>query len=768
MLRSAVRAEIGSTGQHLEAPPDPAQETSPSAGSSMAEPSAKTKVGRRSKTSGKLLTHTPAPGSIPAGSAPHLRSDAATKADPSSNPASLLKAILDNLNQGLLLLDRDLRVSAFNQRFSQLAGFPRSAVRVGAAFHDLVSAAQGVGQYGAPEAGDTHDAWLDRFARRQPGTHQAILADGRVVLAAYVPIEHGGWALTYEDISERLDTARALAAQNERFDAALTNLPHGLCMFDESKNLILCNPSYARLYALPPDLVRPGTPLSRILDYRACARNAPADMSTYLDVIIEATENGEFDSRRVALQDGRTMQITHQPMASGGYVAVHEDVTATIRAEAEIRYLAAHDALTGLPNRTSLREKLGQALARVRRKEKLAVLCLDLDEFKIVNDTLGHPIGDLLLKAVTERFTRCVRDTDTVARLGGDEFVILQVGLDKPEDASLLARRLVEAVNTPFSLDGHQVNVGVSIGIAFCPNDGAVADEVLKKADIALYRAKTDGRNTFRFFELIMDRPLQARRKLELEMRTALAAGVFRLHYQPLVDVATGAVKGFEALLRWPHPERGPLSPPEFIHVAEETGLIVPLGEWVIRQACQDAAQWPEDFRVAVNLSPRQFRDGALTPVVFSALANAGLPPSRLELEITESVLLVDSETTLATLHQLRALGIRIALDDFGTGYSSLSYLRSFPFDKIKIDKSFIRDLTQGGDCTAIVKAVAGLGLALGMETTAEGVETAQQLDRIREHGCTEAQGLFFSAPRPAGELSEFLRIPPVRKRRTP
>ena len=346
--------------------------------------------------------------------------------------------------------------------------------------------------------------------------------------------------------------------------------------------------------------------------------------------------------------------------------------------------------------------------------------------------------------------------------------MVLQGELERPEAATLLARRLVDAVRAPFTLDDHHVNVGVSIGIAFCPNDGAAADEILKKADIALHRAKAEGRNTFRFFELAMDRPLQARRKLELEMRTALAAKAFRLHYQPLVDLETGAVTGFEALLRWTHPERGPLSPLDFIPVAEETGLIVPLGEWVIRQACQDAARWPDGIRVAVNLSALQFKDAALREVVVSALANAELPASRLELEITETVLLVDSETTLATLHQLRALGIRIALDDFGTGYSSLSYLRSFPFDKIKIDKSFIRDLTEVGDCKAIVKAVAGLGLALGMGTTAEGVETEEQLDHVREHGCTEVQGFLFSAPRPADELPEFLRVLPVRGGRVP
>ena len=670
---------------------------------------------------------------------------------------SVLKATLDNMHQGLLVLDRELRISAFNERVDQLIGFPPGVIRIGATVYDIIASAYALGHYGSLPLHDVCHLWLERLEKRHVGQHRAELADGRVVSIAYVPIDDGGWAITYEDISERIEAARTVATQNERFDAALSNMPHGLCMFDGSKRLILCNPAYARLYALPEDLVRPGTPLDQILAHRARLGNSPVDMGTYFDVVIEAKEKKEFASRRIALLDGRTIQITHNPMPHGAYVATHEDITATIKAEAEIRYLAAHDALTGLPNRTSLREKLSAALARVRRNEKLAVHCLDLDEFKIVNDTLGHPIGDLLLKAVAERLARCVREVDTVARLGGDEFVVLQVDLERPEEAGLLARRLVEAMTAPFNVDGHHINVGVSVGIAFCPNDGIEADEVLKKADIALYRAKADGRNTFRFFELAMDRPLQARRRLELDLRVALAAGDFRLHYQPLVDAQTSTVKGFEALLRWTHPERGPLSPLDFIPLAEETGLIVPIGEWVVRRACRDAALWPHDIRVAVNLSPLQFKDGNLTEIVFSALANAGLPASRLELEITESVLLIDSEATLQTLHQLRSLGIRIALDDFGTGYSSLSYLRSFPFDKIKIDKSFVRDLAEIGDCMAIVKAVAGLGSALGMSTTAEGVETEEQLRHVREQGCTEVQGFYFSVPRPAEEIAALL-----------
>jgi diguanylate cyclase (GGDEF)-like protein len=427
---------------------------------------------------------------------------------------------------------------------------------------------------------------------------------------------------------------------------------------------------------------------------------------------------------------------------------------------AEIRYMASHDALTRLPNRTMLHEKLEDALARVRLGERLAVLCLDLDHFKQVNDTLGHPVGDLLLKAVTLRLLDCIREIDTIARLGGDEFVILQSGLESVEQASALAELIIARIAEPFELDGHQVVVGASIGIAVAPNDGADAELLVRNADMALYRAKSDGRGTCRFFEPGMDAQLQERRRLELDLRRALANQEFVLFYQPLVDARSEEITGFEALVRWKHPERGIVAPSEFVPLAEEIGLIVPLGEWIIRQACSDAATWPKDIRVAVNLSPAQFKSPTLAYAVVAALESSRLLASRLELEITESVLLANSEATMAVLHQLRSLGVRIAMDDFGTGYSSLSYLRSFPFDKIKIDRSFVRELGEADDCVAIVGAVAGLGASLGMTTTAEGVETAEQLRKVREQGCVEVQGYYFSRPRPQADITELLGKP--------
>ena len=430
-----------------------------------------------------------------------------------------------------------------------------------------------------------------------------------------------------------------------------------------------------------------------------------------------------------------------------------ETLDAKQKLEAQLVHMAHHDALTELPNRVLFRENLERELIRVRRGGELAVLCLDLDQFKSVNDTLGHPVGDGLLRAVADRMRESVREMDVIARLGGDEFAIVQVGAKQPESAIVLAERLIAAMARPFEIAGHQVVVGTSIGVAIAPSDGDDPEQLIKSADMALYRAKTDGRGIFRFFEPEMDAKMQARRTLELDLRKALLVSEFELYYQPLINLQSNQVCGFEALLRWHHPTRGLVSPGDFIPAAEDMGLIVPLGEWVLRNACARAASWPAHIKVAVNLSPAQFKSKGLALAVTSALADSGLSPGRLELEITESVLLLESETTLQTLHQLRDLGVKISMDDFGTGYSSLSYLRSFPFDKIKIDQSFVRDLTDREDSIAIVRAVSGLGRNLGMSTTAEGVETAAQLGQLRGEGCTEVQGYYFSQPTPAEEV---------------
>jgi len=431
-------------------------------------------------------------------------------------------------------------------------------------------------------------------------------------------------------------------------------------------------------------------------------------------------------------------------------------------AHQELHALAHQDALTGLPNRVVLRNQLEHALAGLKPQGcTIAVSYLDLDHFKDVNDSFGHETGDELLKAVAERLRDCIpahegQVRNLISRFGGDEFAILQTGISKPSESAALAARIVEAMRAPFSVNGQEIFIGTSIGIALAQGH-VTPSQILKHADMALYHAKADGRGTFRFFEQEMDVQLQARRVLEVDLRKAATNGEFELFYQPQININDNEIGGYEALLRWHHPERGLVPPAEFIPVIEDTGLIVPLGDWILEQACREAAQWPRNIHVAVNLSPVQFRSRGLVQSVSRALALSGLAPSRLELEITESVLLQDNEATVSMLHQLRRLGVRIAMDDFGTGYSSLSYLRSFPFDKIKIDQSFVREMSQRADCLAIVQSVANLGSSLGMPTVAEGIETEEQLRQIQAAGCTDAQGYYFGRPMPARDLVHTL-----------
>jgi diguanylate cyclase (GGDEF)-like protein len=550
----------------------------------------------------------------------------------------------------------------------------------------------------------------------------------------------------------------AAERERERLHAAVSNMPIGLAMFDSARRLIICNTRYGEIYGLPDALTRPGTSVEQILARRLkTGQIAGNDPEGYISELLDQVVGKRATARLVELNDGRSVSIIHQPMDGGGWVATHEDVTERRRAEERIQHMARHDALTDLPNRVLFKERVEEALRRVPRGEALAVLCLDLDRFKNVNDTLGHPAGDALLKMVASRLKDCARGSDTIARFGGDEFAIVQIGGEQPQAATILGQRVIDALGEPFTLDGQQVVIGCSIGIALAPADGDNADQLLKNGDMALYRVKSDGRGACRFFEPDMDARMQTRRLLELDLRKALRDGDFELHYQPVVNLDTNEVTSFEALLRWRHAERGMISPADFIPLAEEIGLIVPLGEWVLRQACLDAATWPASIKVAVNLSPAQFKSKRLLESVITALAVSKLPANRLELEITEGVLLDDHDTTLAILHQLRSFGVRIAMDDFGTGYSSLSYLRSFPFDKIKIDSSFIRNISDEESSVAIIRAVTGLSASLGMLTTAEGVETEEQLSRVRAEGCTEVQGFLFSAARPSTEVAALI-----------
>jgi diguanylate cyclase (GGDEF)-like protein len=547
-----------------------------------------------------------------------------------------------------------------------------------------------------------------------------------------------------------------LQAQNFRFDAALNNMSQALLLFDADARLVISNQRYLDMYGLPAELVKPGVQLIDLLRARQERGSFQGNPEEYLANVVADVSEGRTGSQVVELPDGRTTSVLYHPIPGGGWVTTHEDITERRRAETQIAHMARHDSLTELPNRLSFRERLAQTFVGLQRGERRAVLYLDLDRFKNVNDTLGHHIGDELLKVVASRLCGCVRAPDMVARVGGDEFAIIQTHIERPIDTEILARRVCSAIKLPYEIEGHEVVVDTCIGIAIAPGDGAEPNEILRNADMALYGAKADGPGTYRFFEPTMDARMRSRRELEIELRKAVAAGQFELHYQPFLDLRGGGIPCVEALLRWNHPERGMISPAEFIPVAEEIGLIFPLGEWVLRQACADAASWPEHTRIAVNLSPTQVMSKSLVPVVVSALAAARLPAQRLEIEITESVLMHNTETTLATLHRLKQLGVKISMDDFGTGYSSLSYLRAFPFDKIKIDRCFISDLPKG-DSAAIVQAIAGLAKSLNMVTTAEGVETEEQLDEVRKLGCTEMQGYFFSRPVPARDILRLL-----------
>jgi diguanylate cyclase (GGDEF)-like protein len=533
--------------------------------------------------------------------------------------------------------------------------------------------------------------------------------------------------------------AGEMAIQHGRLEAALENMTQGLCLFDSAGRLTIYNRRFAEMFGEPE---RDAEIHNILVDDRLQLQKDAGDAPAYLH----------------DLPDGRTISVASARVEGGGWVVTYEDVTERRRIEARFAHMARHDALTGLPNRVLFREHMEEALRRGRGRT-FSVLSLDLDGFKAINDTLGHPTGDSLLQAVANRLQAVASDADIVARLGGDEFVLIQqnaIGAD----ISNLAQRLVDALHEPFEIGAHQLVIGVSIGIASTADVGEpeTPDTLLKNADLALYRAKGDGRGTYRFFEAEMDARLQARRRLELDLQTALEQEQFEILYQPLVDTSRGRVSGFEALLRWHHHERGTVSPVEFIPVAEETGLIKEIGAWVLRQACKEAASWPDNVKVAVNLSPVQFSARNLVEVVSHALALSGLAPNRLELEITESLLLQDNGEVLETLHRLRLLGVRIAMDDFGTGYSSLSYLQRFPFDKIKIDQAFIRQLTEKADSVAIVRAVIGLGRSLGMAILAEGVETSEQLAILQTEGCWDVQGFLFARPGPASAAVTLMR----------
>lgn len=670
---------------------------------------------------------------------------------------------LNNFPHGLCLFDEQKRLIICNSTYADMYALPADLTRVGTPLQSILdyrvssgSAPSNMGNYF-----DVIDA--SRAAQRFAST-LTELQDGRIVKITVNAMATGGYVATHEDITESVKADRRvnqLAAEvrteQEKLGAALSNIPSGVCMFDATLRLVVSNARYAEMYQLPAHLLKTGTHLQSIVDYRHQIGNGPKDFPDYVTHHNPEAPAGTTVSVEIELEDGRTIRISRLCLSDGGYVASHEDLTETVRAKTRLNHLATHDALTNLPNRVLLRDQLDAVLGAASTDSRAAVLHLKLDRFKGINDSLGHSVGDSLLRAAADRLRGVVAEGDTVARLGDNEFALTQVGRDQPSRSTVLAQHVLEALGTVFHLNGHHLEIGASIGIAVAPEDGTDPDELLRNAGIALDRALTDGGGSYRYFEPDMQAKMQRSRWLDAGLRRALENEEFELHYQPILNLGSGLVMGFEALLRWRDQEKGLVLPGEFIPFAEDSKLIVPIGEWAIRQACSDAAKWSDNLHVAVNLSPIQFRSGSLAETVFSALAASKLAPGRLELEITESTLLQDSEVTLAGLHRLRGFGVRISMDDFGTGYSSLSYLRSFPFDKIKIDQSFIRDLPHSKDSNAIVKAVSGLGASLGITTTAEGIETLEQLEALQALGCTEGQGYLFGRPCPLAQLTSLL-----------
>lgn len=551
---------------------------------------------------------------------------------------------------------------------------------------------------------------------------------------------------------------------NGWFDLALNNMQTGLSIFDQNQELVMCNERFREMYNLPKQLTRPGTSLARILEHwsslagdAAEGHQASEDIENEIAIYRAVVADGQESVRIHTLADGRSILVSCRPASDGGWVDVHEDVSDRIQSDRTIERLAHTDQLTGLMNRQHFMKALTQQLEdQMVGPADFAVMLLDLSGFMRINDDYGHQAGDHVLKSLAERLSGATMGCDSLARIGGDGFGLIRSGVGKA-DAQLCADELFGLLKDPILFEGHSIEVGVTIGAAIAPEDGHTTAELLQRAEIALYHAKTTGAGTFVLFDPRLENALRERQGLEKDLKAAFEIGQFELHYQPIIDYKARRVASFEALMRWRHPTRGMVPPSVFIPIAEETGLIVKLGTWAIEQACRDAMAWPEQVRVAVNLSAAQFHAGGLNVTVAEALRATGLPAQRLEVEVTESLLLTDEAANRQTLKRLQSMGVAIALDDFGTGYASLSYLRSFPFDKLKIDQTFVRDLPRNADCNAIVRSVVSLAQMLGMRTVAEGVETAEHLGHVASTGCDEVQGYFLSRPVPASAVLDCI-----------
>ena len=660
-----------------------------------------------------------------------------------------LREAIDILPQGIVFLDHEGRYILWNKKYAEIYSRSSDLFKPGARLEDTIRIGVDRGDY--PEAIGREEEWIaERISKLyHPGErHEQMLADGRCILIEERLTGDGGIIGLRIDITE-------LKQREASFRLLFDNnpVPMIVCALDDER-ILSVNAAAIQHYGYTSSEFQ----MLTIRQLQAFESELPwVGDQTSDERAARTWKHVKADGSLIDLAIySRQLAYGEEPAV----LLVLMDITERKRAEMRLAFMAHHDGLTGLLNRNSLRQRLDEMLAQTRRNsEKIALLFLGLDNFKAVNDTLGHGVGDKLLRGVAKRLRSSLREEDAIARLSSDEFAILQRGITRPEDVVLLARRMLEAIGEPYLLDGHSVVIGASIGIAMAPGDGEDSEKLLKNADMALSRAKNDSRGTFSFFEAGMDARALTRRKVEIDLRIAIQNDTLRPHYQPLINLMSGRISGFEALVRWPHAEHGMISPSEFIPVAEDTGLINTVGAQILRRACMDAACWPDAVRVAVNLSPLQFRAGNLLSIVMDALKQSGLPAKRLELEITETLLLEKSAEVLATLHALRALGVRISMDDFGTGYSSLSYLRSFPFDKIKIDQSFVRDLGSNRDAQAIVRSIISLGKGLGVTITAEGVESETELNCLRSEGCHEAQGFLFSRARPNVEIVELLRV---------
>ena len=669
----------------------------------------------------------------------------------------LLQTALHNMAHGLCMFDRNQCLVICNERYGEMYNLAPEVTTPGTSLRSILEARISAGT--APQ--DKEQYLLLRLKEVAEGTPyyaENELSDGRVYAVNHQPMPNGGWVAIHQDVTEQKKTERALVESTEalknsnaRFGAALQNMSQGLCMIDASQKILVANERYRQIYNLTEDLVKPGTTLGEIIEYRSGTGNYVGPVpSEYIAAQLSSPTTIE------KLGNGRVVLVLRHRMSDGCWLTTHEDITDRWRNETRVAFLAHHDALTGLYNRAALIEKIEDACARNRRwGEEFNVLMLDLDRFKQVNDTFGHPAGDDLLRQVSDRLSATLRETDILARLGGDEFAIVQVNdTEQSEAAENLATRIIAVIGEPFSIKSNAVNIGASIGIALAPQHGIHADDLLKVADLALYHAKSLGRNRYATFDPALGRAAADKHILESELRQALMEDNLEVHFQPIVDSKTFKICSAEALIRWRHPEKGLISPDQFIPLAEESGTILQIGEWMLQTACKEAAKWPSPIKVAVNLSTVQLRSANLLDNVMCVLVETGLPPDRLELEVTETALMEYGTESLSLLKKLKNLGITVALDDFGTGYSSLNQLTMFPFDKIKIDKSFTTNMTSRADCAAIISAVLALAQSLDIETTAEGIEKDDQLRILRLAGVTYIQGYLICHPSPASELN--------------